>query len=556
MIGGGGTIAAAAALLLSGAAEAAEPVGYALLVGSNQPGPGQQPLQHAVTDAARMQAVLTELGGYADGHVVMLADPSAAALDGALDALEERLRAHADRDEDTVVVFYYSGHARASGLNLGAEEVPLAGLRERLEGLPATVRLVVLDACQSGALARAKGAAPAAEFSHSSVLSLQAEGTAVIASSSAGELSQESASLQGGFFTHHLVAGLRGAADGDGDGRVDLDEAYRYAYRGTLQSTAATAVGGQHPVMQSDLERTGDMILTRPAQARARLALPADLSAELLLTHAESGAVLAEVHKAAGAPMQIALPAGRYATILRAEGQPPRSCPLTLAEDQLTAWDGRGCRRLAPGAVAVRGDGSAAAYSRERRELLHLELSGGYMPAEVATPYTARLEDFSYDGTPSPLSYTISAAWSLRGPLSLVVGGGMMEDARYARTFNLDGEEDRDTFCWRTWRLGVSPRASYALGRSGWLVPYAQAGVGVAMATSAFQLHDEEEVTIERQWGPMVSVAAGVQAMGPRRHLGLFAQGEYATAPVLDNLVGDRHVSGGPILSVGLRAGL
>ena len=545
-----------ALLLALPTARAAEPTAYALLVGSNRPGAGQQPLQHAVTDAERMRAVLTELGDYPAGHVTVLADPDAQALRDALDALEARLEKHAARDEDTTVLFYYSGHARASGLNLGTEEVPLRELRARLEALPATVRLVVLDACQSGALAQAKGATPAADFSYSSLETLQAEGTVVMASSSAEELSQESALLQGGFFTHHLVAGLRGAADQDLDGRVDLREAYGYAYRATLQSTTATAVGGQHATLQLDLSGQGEMILTRPVQASARLALPPALAGELLVSHAASGAIALELHKAPGEAMQLALPAGSYAVLLRSPGERGAwGCPLNLPEDTVTPWDDRGCRRIAPDAVAARGDGTAT-LSRDRLEQLHLELGVGYGFA-APSPYTERLHDFSYDGAVSPTSWTLSASIGVRGPLSLVVSGGMLELADFRREFNTSGAEAdavRDTFGWRTYRLGVSPRASLAL-LDGWVLPYAQAGAGLALARSTLHIDSEPEFT-ELAWGPLVSAAAGIQVMPGRRHrVGAFLQGEYAYAPTLDNLLGDTHISGGPVLSVGLRAG-
>ena len=47
----------------------------------------------------------------------------------------------------------------------------------------------------------------------------------LLSSSGADELSQESRALAGSVFTHHLVSGLRGAADENGDERIAQGEA-------------------------------------------------------------------------------------------------------------------------------------------------------------------------------------------------------------------------------------------------------------------------------------------------------------------------------------------
>src|SRR5439155_13901499 len=121
----------------------------------------------------------------------------------------------------------------------------------------------------SGQFARIKGVETTADFSFNSVSRLTTKGIAVMASSTAQELSQESDELKGSYFTHHLITALRGAADSDGDGRVSLDEAYRYAYRRTLASTATTQVGSQHVTLETDLAGQGEVPVTYPADAKS-----------------------------------------------------------------------------------------------------------------------------------------------------------------------------------------------------------------------------------------------------------------------------------------------
>ena len=94
--------------------------------------------------------------------------------------------------------------------------------------MPATIKLAVIDACKSGAVTR-KGGAPADEFVVD-VVNPKLSGMVLLTSSGADELSQESRALAGSVFTHHLVSGLRGAADEDGDHQVTVTEAYHYAY--------------------------------------------------------------------------------------------------------------------------------------------------------------------------------------------------------------------------------------------------------------------------------------------------------------------------------------
>jgi hypothetical protein len=87
-------------------------------------------------------------------------------------------------------------------------------------------------------------------------------------------------------------------------------------------------------------------------------------------------------------------------------------------------------------------------------------------------------------------------------------------------------------------------------------VPYAQAGLGPAWANTTW---DDVSVTDRQvEWGWHAAAAAGLQVM-PRvrgwRHLGVFGQVEQTYAPVLENLLGDRHDSGRLALLFGLRAG-
>ena len=132
------------------------------------------------------------------------------------------------------------------------------------------MRLLVVDACRSGAVTRVKGVRKIPEFAIKLEDRVEAEGTAMISSSTAGESSQESDRLRASFFSHHLVNALRGAADRNGDGRVTLSEAYAYSYAQTLRSSGQT-LQLQHPTYAYDVKGSGDLVLTTLSGAEHNL---------------------------------------------------------------------------------------------------------------------------------------------------------------------------------------------------------------------------------------------------------------------------------------------
>ena len=125
---------------------------YALLVGSAEPGEGQKELRYVHSDVASLRSVLLELGGYSPDTIEVLRDPEPGELYQALHGFRALFEQLEQRGEKAVFLFYYSGHARSNSLNLGPRDVPLSKLRTAFENLPATVKVVILDACQAGAM--------------------------------------------------------------------------------------------------------------------------------------------------------------------------------------------------------------------------------------------------------------------------------------------------------------------------------------------------------------------------------------------------------------------
>ncbi len=524
-------------------------VSYAVVVGSNRPGQGQDTLQFARDDADRFGDVLKELGGYLPGRVKTIYDPDANTLKDALNKAKKDIAVHSAADEKTVFLFYYSGHARATALNLGAEELSLAKLRALLNDIPATLKIVVLDACQTGAISAVKGAAPTADFSFNSVNDLKSSGMAVIASSAATEPAQETPRLKGSFFTHHLTAALRGAGDTDGNGRVTLEEAYRYTYNRTLVDTAETAVGKQHVSLETDLTSEGETVLSWPSGARARFTLPEDIEGDFLVYRKNDKTVMAEIHKTRGDSLTLALPPGKYETLIRQQNN-AFNCNAELADGSDEKIDLRFCRK-----VSVKEYNTKGLEDRKRRERVFLELGMGTL-VKTRDRYVTRLNNFGYktteimDGT--VLHYSISLTAGIIRYLQAGVSLFKLDSGSYLESVS------QISFSWNAHAAGAFLRVRFPVAKD-WVVPYIQAGGGAVWGktllstdnrTASKDIIEDEERFVRYH----ILGGGGIQLM-PWRFIGFLVQVDYTYAPVIDNLIGDVHNSGGTSVFTGVRGG-
>ena len=216
-----------------------------LAAGANNGGVDRELLRYAVSDAEQFVEVLQEMGGLDPADVLLLRDPDLTAFEKGLADLGRRVKAASRRGDRLEVLLYYSGHADEEGLLLAGDHLGYQQLLDSLKTANATVRIAVLDACNSGSITRIKGGKPKPPFLVDE--SFDMRGYAFLTSSSADEAAQESDLIEASFFTHYLVSGMRGAADVTGDGRVTLHEAYQFAFDETRARTLGTAGGYSAP---------------------------------------------------------------------------------------------------------------------------------------------------------------------------------------------------------------------------------------------------------------------------------------------------------------------
>lgn len=209
-------------------------------------------------------------GGFDPARIRLLTDETAELP--TRDNILIALKAVADATEpDDLLLFYYSGHGDEDGgesylvarngrrLVLRDTAVRLSRIREMMEDAPARAKIIVLDACHSGADIGGKGPLPMSEgFIHR--VFEQAEGMAILASCKQGQLSYEWRENECSVFTHFLLEALAGAADRDEKGFVTVQDASRHVTDG-VKLWASQRNMSQIPTLQYTV--AGDIILVR-----------------------------------------------------------------------------------------------------------------------------------------------------------------------------------------------------------------------------------------------------------------------------------------------------
>lgn len=321
---------AAIALIVLGAARpglgaqaaAAAPVPplhrIAVVVGANAPPPGRVALRYAHEDARRMAEVLERVGRFGPADVHLLLEPSPAEISLLLARLGREVSADAGRS-DTVLLFYYSGHSDGQMLFPGGRALSLADLRTNIAAVGARLRLGILDTCRGGGWTQAKGLSVGPPLQAIDLMSVTSEGTALLSSSSGLENAHEAEAVQGSFFTHHLIGGLVGAADRNGDGNITLQEAFDYAKERTVRDSARLAASTQHPSFDMQLRGRQDVVLAQIAQSPSSLVVTQERG-PLEVIHLGSGVTVVEM-PAGARKISLALAPGKYLVRRHVDGK-------------------------------------------------------------------------------------------------------------------------------------------------------------------------------------------------------------------------------------------
>ena len=245
-------------------AEGARVIRYAIVIGNNAP-PEEElgrlaSLRYADDDAIRYAALFRSYG--AEVKLFTVPDeatqrrypelngraepPDLPSLRAAVRELAERMKRDRAAGHQVVFYFAFSGHGAESQTQepflalLGGMLTRKVLYDEILAELPATYAHLFIDACHAGAVVGVRGGAFFAGREQSATTSSIAPGSlvarpeealrtrfpsvGVILASSADQETHEWSAIEGGVFTHELLSALLGAADINGDQRIEYSE--------------------------------------------------------------------------------------------------------------------------------------------------------------------------------------------------------------------------------------------------------------------------------------------------------------------------------------------
>ncbi|MBN1410632.1 MAG: caspase family protein [Spirochaetales bacterium] len=291
---------------------------FALIIGANDGGKERVKLKYATKDAISFARVMEDLGAVRKEDTIMLLDPKIADIEKGFNTLKGKVSDALKNKGRNELLVYYSGHSDEEGLLLYGELYTYKSFRDDISSIKTDVRVAILDSCSSGSFTRAKGVIKRPAFLLDE--SNEMKGYAFLTSSAEDEAAQESERMQGSFFTHFLVTGLRGAADTTSDNMVTLNEVYSYAYKETLARTEKTQYGPQHPKYDIQLTGTGDLVLTDLRELTAGLQVGEDIGGKLYIRDGD-GNLVAEITKTQGRSMELGLEPGTYTLTLEQDGQ-------------------------------------------------------------------------------------------------------------------------------------------------------------------------------------------------------------------------------------------
>lgn len=303
---------------------------YAVIIGQNDGGRQYKSLRYAEDDARRFADLLIDIGGFARNHVISLLGTDSLQINAALKKTAEKLSRN-KAETNSLFLLYYSGHADETSILLGKSRYSFEALQKQISNFPSRIRIAVFDACQSGVITAFKGGARADPFYLQN--QPQVKGQVIIASSAANERAQESDALKGSIFSFHWLNGLRGSADLSADRKITLNEAYQYAYRKTVETSALASGEIQHPVYRFSIQGQGDVLLTNLEKASGGILIENSCIGKFLVLSENYLDVFADFYKAKTVEQFISLAPGRY-TIVNARGRDVGTCHFSISKNR------------------------------------------------------------------------------------------------------------------------------------------------------------------------------------------------------------------------------
>ena len=284
-----------------------------LFLGMDRGLASEPPLKFASRDARQMGEVFRQSGLYSPHEMFEVSNAPLDRVRAAMGEVEAAAKAPREAGDQTYLFVYFSGHGDSQSLHVQNGKLDREDLIAWMNGIPVDLKILVLDACESGNFLRSKGARLLEDAAQVRIdKESMNRGSIIISSTSRGELAQESDEYQGAVFTHHLVNGLRGLANYNGDGWIGLEEAFEYSRRATHMDMALGGDLKQNPSFDLDLVGGSDPGLIPVLRGRSHLMLRNFPSGNLEIMDSHSLTSISKVWLSGADSLDFNLPAGSY----------------------------------------------------------------------------------------------------------------------------------------------------------------------------------------------------------------------------------------------------
>lgn len=283
-----------------------------LFLGMDRGLASEPPLKFAARDARQMAELFRQSGLYQKHELFEVTNKPLERVRRTMAEVEEAAKAKRAEGDQTHLFVYFSGHGDAQSLHVHGGKLDRQDLIGWMNDIPVDLKILVLDACESGNFLRAKGA----RFVDAKPMRAEREaknrGSVIITSTSRGELAQESDEYQGAVFTHHLLNGLRGLANYNGDAWIGLEEAFEYSRRATHMDMALGGDLKQTPSFDLDMVGGQDPSLLPVDRGQSRVLLRNFPAGNLEILDAHSLTTRSKVWLSGSDSLGFSLAAGSY----------------------------------------------------------------------------------------------------------------------------------------------------------------------------------------------------------------------------------------------------
>jgi len=255
---------------------------WAVLVGINEyEDTSFRSLNYCVNDINSFNEIIldSKKGKYSEDNIELLIDGEEL-LPRRNILLSKLIKVCRSAEDDDVVLFYFSGHGTVrDGISyllcrdsfnnaLTDTAIPIKNIRRIMQESLARIKIIILDACHSGAIKGVKDSGIMSKEFYDTIYPVP-EGFMILTSCKLNEYSYEYEEMKKSVFSYYFIEGLNGNADKDNDGLITLTDSHKYAYDNVTKwafsknleqtPTLEAKIAGYVPFVYSEIEKVEEI---------------------------------------------------------------------------------------------------------------------------------------------------------------------------------------------------------------------------------------------------------------------------------------------------------